>query len=405
MSTSLPRRIRARRKLRQWWRQVKNEQATPRRLGVAVGLGVLLGCSPLWGFQVLLGVTLAWVLRLNKLAVLLGLQISVPPLWPFIIVGTAQAGELVLEGRLLPLTLAEVRAAPLPDVFLGLFVDMLVGTVLVGGAAALVLGAVTSALVRKHRERKRGEPMLGDDELDALHERLDWLPGQFRSYGSWKVRLDPVYPLALDRLAGAKHVVDLGAGMGLMEALLATRLPGARIRGIEWDDRKVGIAGKLLGDLPGVAVEKGDARTAELGTPDAILLFDVLHYIAPAEQREWLSRCARALAPGGVLVIRELDSTAKKGNLAERIDRFAVRIGWNRGGGVHSWPIEEMTALLVEQGFDVQVQQAGRGIFSANALVTARKPSGASLPAGSISGPAAGAAAGERGSEGSRARA
>ena len=384
---------------------MKNEQATPRRLGIAVALGVLIGCSPLYGFQVLLGVALAWMLRLNKLAVLLGLQNLGAAAHALPHRGHGAGGRAALRGRLLPLTLAEVRAAPLPGLFLNLFVDMLVGTALIGGALGLVLGTLTSVLVRRHRERKHHEPVLGDDELAALHDRLDWLPGQFRSYGAWKVRLDPVYPLALERLAGAKDVLDLGAGMGLMEALFAVRSPGARIRGIEWDDKKVGMAKRLLGDLPGVAVEKGDARAADLGTPDAILLFDVLHYIPAAEQRAWLARCAHALAPGGLLVIRELDSTAKKGNLAERIDRFAVRIGWNRGGGVHSWPIEEMTAMLVEQGFTVQVQPAGKGVFSANALVTARKPGEATLPPEPLTAPEAGAAAGERGSAGNPARA
>jgi len=353
---------------------VKNEQATPRRLGLAVGLGVVLGCSPFWGLQMLLGVALAALFRLNKLAVLLGAQVSTPPFTPLIIIGTAQTGELLLHGRWLPLTLAEVKAMHPQDLFSNLFVDMALGSLVMGGALGLVLGGLTASLVRKHRESKGREPMLSDDELDALADRLDRLPGQFRSYGGWKVRLDPVYPMALASLGQAKEVVDLGSGMGLMEALFSARSPTAHIRGIEWDEKKVRMARKLLEGLPGVRVEKGDARTAELGAPDAILLFDVLHYIAPAEQKEWLERCARALAPGGVLVLRELDSTASKGNLAERIDRLAVRLGWNRGGGVHAWPIEEMAAVLKGQGFSVEVQPAGRGIWSANAMVTARKP-------------------------------
>jgi uncharacterized protein (DUF2062 family)/protein-L-isoaspartate O-methyltransferase len=355
---------------------VKNEQATPRRLGLAVALGVVLGCSPLWGFQMMLCVALAWLFRLNKLAVLLGAQVSTPPFTPLIIIGTAQVGELLLHGRWLPLTLAEVRAMHAEDLLSSLFFDMALGSLVMGGAIGLALGGLTASLVRRHRERKGREPMLSDDELDSLHDRLDRLPGQFRSYGGWKVRLDPVYPLALASLGQAKDVVDLGSGMGLMEALFAARSPEARIRAIEWDEKKVGIARRLLDGLPGVAVEQGDARTAELGAPDAILMFDVLHYIAPAEQRTWLERCAKALAPGGVLVLRELDSTASKGNLAERIDRMAVRLGWNRGGGVHAWPIEEIAALLEGQGFTVHVQPAGRGIWSANAMVTARKPQG-----------------------------
>ena len=47
--------------------------------------------------------------------------------------------------------------------------------------------------------------------------------------------------------------------------------------------------------------------------------------------------------------------------------------GWNQGGGVHAWPISQLAQALRDLGLDVEVQPAGKGLFSANALVVARK--------------------------------
>ncbi len=363
-----------RRRVRTWWRQIKNEDATPRGLGIAVAVGVLIGCSPFWGLQLALALLVAWIFRLNKLAVLIGAQVSTPPFTPLFIVGTAQLGELLLRGQWLALSVADVRAARPLDLFTHLFGSMLAGSLVIGGALGLALGAATSAVVHRHRERRANEATLSEQELDALTDRLTRLPPYYRNYGWWKVRLDPVYAMALAAVDGAAEVVDLGAGIGLMAAVLVGRTPRVRVRAVEWDPRKVAMARRLLDDAATVAIDQMDARVVNLASPDAILLLDVLHYVPAAEQRAWLERCVDALAPGGLLVIRELDSSAAKGGGAERLDRIAVWLGMNRGGGVHPWAIEEMTGLLRAHGFDVSLQPAGRGMWAANALVVARKP-------------------------------
>jgi len=168
--------------------------------------------------------------------------------------------------------------------------------------------------------------------------------------------------------------VDLGAGLGLLELLLAERSPAVSLRAVEWDERKVHAARRATSGLPGVRVDLGDLRTVELGTPDAVVLLDALHYMPPEEQRAVLGRCASALGPGGLLLVRELDPRQGRGSLSVQLERLAVVVGLNRGAGVRPWPVQEMAAFLEEQGFSVQVRQAGRGLFSDNALLVARRP-------------------------------
>ncbi len=382
MSTdvSVPHRSRKRRalrRLRDRWRTLTQEQATPTRLGVAVGVGVLIGCSPFYGFQMLLAIAVAYVFRLNRLALLLGSNINFPPLTPLIILAGVQTGALLLEGRLLPLTLQMIQQTPAKELARRFITDFLVGGLVVGGVLGTILGVLTARAVASQRAGKPQEPALPDDELDALADRLERVPRRYRGYATWKVRLDPVYPLVLEQLAGRKALVDLGAGMGILAALALGRERGLTVHAVEWDARKAAVGRTLLADEPRFRMEEGDARKVALGRPDALTLLDVLHYVEPAEQREWLARCADALTPGGVLIVRELDSGKKKGNLAEKIDALAVRWGWNKGALVKAWSISEMTALLEGKGFTVAVRPAGKGMFKANALVVARKPASA----------------------------
>jgi uncharacterized protein (DUF2062 family) len=51
---------------------------TPERTAMAYSLGVFLGFSPFLGFHTLLGVALAFVFRLNRVAVLLGVWSNTP---------------------------------------------------------------------------------------------------------------------------------------------------------------------------------------------------------------------------------------------------------------------------------------------------------------------------------------
>jgi SAM-dependent methyltransferase len=207
-------------------------------------------------------------------------------------------------------------------------------------------------------------------DLEALGKRLVRLPRFLRQYCWWKVRMDPVYALALPHLCGASQVVDLGSGVGLLPVLLAHRSPQARIRAVEWDEAKVAAARKLVADLEGVEVIQGDARTAPLPKSDAIVLFDILHYSDVSAQRDWLRRVTEALRPGGRLLIRELDG---RGSIASGLERIAVRFGWNQASGVRPRPVREIAADLEALGLTVETVPAGRGFFKANALLIAGK--------------------------------
>ncbi len=351
--------------LRALWDRVLHEHASPLRVGLAVGVGVLVGCSPFLGLQVAIAALLAVAFRLNKLAVFLGLQISAPPLLPLVLFVGAQLGELVRHGHLLPMDLNALRTMPTRDLVHLLFFDLLAGGTLLG----LVLGTTLGTLAARIATRKAPpEFRLSRDEMVQLGARLPALPFRLRQYARWKILLDPVYAVVASRLKGVRETLDLGAGLGIMAAVLVHRDPERRVIAVEWDARKVAGARRFLSGLSKIDVVCADARLFPTAPVESILLLDVLHYSEPVAQDAWLGRCAAALKPGGLLIVREHDASSR-GSLTEGLERLTVKLGWNRGHGVHPRRTIDLVRRLESLGLDVETIDKSAALAGLRLLV------------------------------------
>jgi SAM-dependent methyltransferase/DNA-binding CsgD family transcriptional regulator len=113
------------------------------------------------------------------------------------------------------------------------------------------------------------------------------------------------------RLSGihdAKRMLDVGGGSGAFSIAFAKTCPelraeildlGAVVPLAEEYIREAGLQNR-------VRVRPGDMRTADFGEGfDLVLLSAVCHMFGEDENRSLIQRCARALVPGGHLVIRE----------------------------------------------------------------------------------------------------
>lgn len=67
------------------------------RISFAVALGGAMGVSPFWGFQIILELLFAHLLKLNKAIVLIASHISFPPLIPFVIYYSYKLGGLIYD--------------------------------------------------------------------------------------------------------------------------------------------------------------------------------------------------------------------------------------------------------------------------------------------------------------------
>jgi uncharacterized protein (DUF2062 family) len=64
----------------------------------SVGVGVFMGIIPIWGFQLVAAIFLAFVFKLNKALVVIAANISIPPMIPLILFGSYKLGTYWMPG-------------------------------------------------------------------------------------------------------------------------------------------------------------------------------------------------------------------------------------------------------------------------------------------------------------------
>jgi len=70
---------------------------SPAKKAFSIALGVFIGVSPFWGFQTIMVLALAAILRLNKVISFTFSNISIPPMIPLIIYGSLKMGSWILN--------------------------------------------------------------------------------------------------------------------------------------------------------------------------------------------------------------------------------------------------------------------------------------------------------------------
>ncbi len=87
-----------REKIRNIIKRELTSHTTPREASKAFSLGVFMGIFPVHGFQVVILMLLASKFKLNRPISFLGVNISIAPLLPFIIVAAVKVGDIFLPG-------------------------------------------------------------------------------------------------------------------------------------------------------------------------------------------------------------------------------------------------------------------------------------------------------------------
>ncbi|HXZ86754.1 MAG TPA: class I SAM-dependent methyltransferase [Myxococcota bacterium] len=237
-------------------------------------------------------------------------------------------------------------------------------------------------------------PQPADALVDAVARRFARAGSLAKYYARGKLRHDPIYFALLERalVPDAARLLDLGCGQGILLALLVEARAAARaghwpsawppppaklgLRGIERDRaevRRARIAFESAGE-PEAEVVLGDLRLAELPESDVVVAIDVIHYLERVEQERLLARVARALAPGGVFLLRVCDAAAGWRALLTRLgDRLGTLSKLGRAGPLQLRSAAEWRSLLEAHGLETELVPMSAGTPFANVLFTARR--------------------------------
>lgn len=113
-------------------------------------LGVFMGIAPIWGYQLITAISLAYLLRLNKILVIVAANISIPPMIPVILYLSFLTGSIVM-GRGAHLQLA----SPVTFTFIknNLF-QYIIGSITLAIILSLFFGLIMYIFMRLIRKNK-----------------------------------------------------------------------------------------------------------------------------------------------------------------------------------------------------------------------------------------------------------
>jgi SAM-dependent methyltransferase len=186
---------------------------------------------------------------------------------------------------------------------------------------------------------------------------------------------DPVAKLVAELASGS--LLDVGTGRGQLPLLLLLLGRVSRVRGVDWDARKIAAAARAAEGLD-ASFARGDARTAPLEPSDTVLLIDLLHYFTVEEQDAILDRAAAAVRPGGRILVREADADAGWRSVTTLWEeRLFTLLRVNRGERLRFRPARELAARIEAAGLACEIRPASAGTPFSNVLVVGRRPAAA----------------------------
>lgn len=156
-------------RLKHLFKQLLHIEDTPEQTALAYSVGVLLGFSPFLGFHTIGGVAIAFLFRLNRVAVLVGVWMNLP--WwivPYYTIAT-WVGMKVVGFRIDPAALSEIFHLGMNQGFIrsdfwsqlasqsGLLLSFGIGSMMLALLLSLVSYPLSLRWIRFYRSKRKKE--------------------------------------------------------------------------------------------------------------------------------------------------------------------------------------------------------------------------------------------------------
>jgi len=183
-----------------------------------------------------------------------------------------------------------------------------------------------------------GEFLISRDQLQSTDYLSDFIIKNYIYKGpilEWytriKLRLENNYAL-FDQIIPQKAVItDLGCGYGFLVYMLSMRSQQRKITGVDYDDKKIAVAQNCALKNDRIQFVCADILQFKPEKSDVFVLADVLHYLPQELQVQVIEKCIGQLQAGGMVIIRDADTSLKRRHLGTRITEFfSTNIGFNK---------------------------------------------------------------------------
>jgi predicted exporter len=189
---------------------------------------------------------------------------------------------------------------------------------------------------------------------ERVERRYRFMEPYPRLFARFKMKFDPMFSELQGLLNTPKTIVDVGTGYGVPASWLLELYPGARIYGIEPDERRRRIASWAVGDRGVVDAGRAPDLPEFPGKADAVLLIDMIHYLHDDELSLLLERIRKRISAKGQLIIRGTVPSGRR-RVLRTIEMIWIRMNglamnYRSAGGI--------TRLVKKAGFSVTVKDS-----------------------------------------------
>ncbi len=122
---------------------------------LSIGFGVFMGIFPVWGYQLIIGISLSHLFKLNKALFVAAANISIPPMIPIIIFLSYKMGVFFVKGDVVQLSFtSDITLDTIKDNFLQ-YVYGAIALSLITGIVATIFSYIYLKIYRYIKEKRK----------------------------------------------------------------------------------------------------------------------------------------------------------------------------------------------------------------------------------------------------------
>lgn len=198
------------------------------------------------------------------------------------------------------------------------------------------------------------------------------LPLRFYTWFRWCVS---PYAEVVAVLPSAGLVIDMGCGLGLLAGAARIAHPDLDVLGVDMDARRIQYARRSAAGDARLEFRSGSWFALQEQDVAAFVFVDVLHHLTVEMQLEVLQFCAGRLRPGGLILLKDVDTTPRWKYAANWLfDRATALTDITRGAAFNYRSAAEWAAIGAGLGLAARQIRLEHQDYAPHILLRLEKP-------------------------------